>query len=67
MKKILIIIAFLLLAALTLFAEAGKPILTVLDFETSEVSEAEMKSIIKILSSGLFKSGLFTVIDGCPA
>ena len=34
-----------------------------LDFTVDSVSEAEMRSIINVLSSSLFKCGYFTVID----
>lgn len=63
MKKILIICLIMMIGISALSADTDKPIITVLDFETSEVAEAEMKSIINILSSGLFKTGCFTVID----
>ena len=63
MKKLFIICLIMMISTFSLSANADKPILTVLDFDTSEVAEAEMKSIINILSSGLFKSGLFTIID----
>ena len=63
MKKPVIFLIFILCLGGVLSAEADKPILTVLDFEANEISQAEMKSIINVLSSGLFQSGLFTVID----
>ena len=63
MKKIILPLVFVLCLQWFVVAEADKPILTVLDFEASEISQSEMKSIINVLSSGLFKSGLFTVID----
>jgi sulfatase modifying factor 1 len=40
-----------------------KPVITVLDFKTSGVSEREMKSIISLISNTLFKTGKYTVID----
>lgn len=49
---------------LAVFASAQqKPVITVLDFKASGVSEREMKSIISLLSNSLFKTGKFTVID----
>jgi formylglycine-generating enzyme len=62
MKKKLFIILFLLF--IIFFASAQEtPIITVLDFETETFSKAEMKTIISLISSGLFKSGEYTVID----
>jgi hypothetical protein len=46
-----------------LAAAQPKPVIAVLDFKTSGVSEREMKSIISLLSNSLFKTGKFTVID----
>jgi len=62
MKKALFLFLLLLLCLAALFSQ-DKPILTVLDFDTSEVSQAEMRSIISLLSSALFKTDYFTVID----
>ena len=45
-----------------LFAQ-DKPIITVLDLKTSDVSEDEMRSIISLLSSALFQTDKYTVID----
>lgn len=61
MKRI--IIALLLLAVLVPAFTQDKPIITVLDFSTDGVSENEMKSIISLLSSTLFQTQQFTVID----
>ncbi|MBN2051183.1 MAG: hypothetical protein JW760_12095 [Spirochaetales bacterium] len=63
MKKCTYIILVLLLAVLNPLAAQEKPIITVLDFSVDGVSEAEMRSIINVLSSALFKGGVFTVID----
>ncbi len=63
MKKGLLIALFLFLSVISVFAANDKPIITVLDFNSDGVSEAEMKSIINYLSSFLFKTGKFTVID----
>jgi hypothetical protein len=63
MKKKLCGIFFFLCAALVSVNAQEKPIITVLDFTGTSVAEAEMRSIINVLSSDLFKSGYFTVID----
>ena len=61
-RKILII--FLLLIPFNiLFAQSNMPIITVLDFESEQISKSEMSSIISVLSSELFKTNLYTVID----
>lgn len=61
MKKPLCVL-LLLLIALSLSAQK-KPILTVLDFKKEGVSDQEMRSILSLLTSSLFKTGKFTVID----
>ena len=56
----------LIFLAFGLFAgdEAEKPIISVLDFSTEEgISKGEMRLFISLLSSSLFKTGLYTVID----
>lgn len=63
MKKCTYIIFVLLIVVLNPLAAQEKPIITVLDFIGDSVSEAEMRSIINVLSSSLFKCGYFTVID----
>lgn len=62
MKKVFIFFFIFLSMVLSVSAE-DKPIITVLDFNSDGVSESEMKSIINYLSSSLFKTGKFTVID----
>ncbi|MDA3886842.1 MAG: hypothetical protein PF638_14725 [Candidatus Delongbacteria bacterium] len=52
----------LVICSVSVFPQ-DKPIITVLDFETNEVSHAEMRSIITLISSVLFKTNHFTVID----
>lgn len=42
---------------------ADKPSVTVLDFQVDQVSEAEMKTLISLLSSALLETREFTVID----
>jgi len=61
-KKNCLFLLFLVLCSVSLFSQ-DKPIITVLDFETNEVSHTEMRSIISLLSSVLFKTNYFTVID----
>lgn len=65
MKKAFFVIALLLTALASLSAQdAGKPIITVLDFKLSGgVSESEMRQIISLLSSSLFQTAKYTVID----
>ncbi len=53
---------FLAAASVLGFAQE-KPVITVLDLTVSDVSQAEMKMIIGLLSSSLFQTGFFTVID----
>jgi branched-chain amino acid transport system substrate-binding protein len=59
--------AALLLAAVfvvfPLLAASNLPVITVLDFRTNNVSAGDMRSIISLLSSALFKTGRFEVID----
>ena len=61
-KKLWLPVLFLV-CVLFVFPQEDKPIITVLDFDTSEVSQAEMRAIISLLSSSLFKTDYFTVID----
>ena len=63
MKKVLLLLFLLSVYILPVIAVENKPIITVLDFSSDGVSESEMKSIINFLSSSLFKTGKFTVID----
>ncbi|MBN1700056.1 MAG: hypothetical protein JW881_21275 [Spirochaetales bacterium] len=60
MKKAVILLVLIL--AYPLCAE-NKPIVTVMDFTTSGVSKSEMRSIISFLSSALFKTDKFILID----
>ena len=61
-----ILFAFALVAAVTsapfLRAQDG-PIITVLDFETNNVAEGEMKMIISLITSHLFRTDRYVVID----
>jgi len=62
MKKAVFFLAAVL-AALPLAAADDLPVITVLDFKTNNVPAADMRSIISLLSSALFKTGRFRVID----
>jgi len=63
LKKFLSLIFILTLISTALAAEE-KPTITVFDFQYSEaLTDSEMTSIISLLSSELFKTGLYTVID----
>jgi len=60
-KKLLLV---LLLGAFAVSAPAqDQPIITVLDLAMEGVSEMEMRSVIALLSSALFDTGQYTVID----
>jgi sulfatase modifying factor 1 len=61
MKKNIAAAVLMLLSVLATTQQ--KPVITVLDFKTSGVSEQEMKAIISLISNTLFKTGKFTVID----
>ncbi len=63
MIKRFYLMALLIVSSLPAFPQQDKPIITVLDFTVNEVSQAEMKSVIGLLSSALFKTNCFTVID----
>lgn len=62
MKKLCLFFFSFFLILQTLHAQ-DKPTLTVLDFQTNNVSEGDMKSIIAFLSASLFDTGLYRVID----
>jgi len=61
MKRLLAVCLFAA-AFVPLFAQ-DKPMIAVLDFSTDGVSRSEMKTIITLLSSALFQTRKFTVID----
>jgi len=61
MKRCLIILLSLLLP-FCLFSQ-GKPIIAVLDFKADGVSEKEMRTLIARLTTALFNTEKFTVID----
>lgn len=45
------------------FSQESEPIITVLNFQTNNVSEWDMTTIISLLSSALFNTGKYRVID----
>lgn len=61
MKNIAVLL-FVFIAA-TAGAQQEKPIITVLDFQTNNISESDMKSIVTFLSAELFETGVYKVID----
>lgn len=61
MRKSAMCLLLIVLAPM-LFSQ-NKPIIAVLDFKTDGISDKEMRSIIEMLSSGLFNTGRYTVID----
>ena len=63
MKRSFVPALLLIILPLCLSAQDAKPVLAVLDFKTNNISESDMKSIISLLSSALFRTGEFTVID----
>ena len=58
-----LLLALLLLAVTSITFAEDKSIITVLDFKTDSFSRQEMTSIISLLSSALFKTDKYTVID----
>ncbi len=63
MNKCSRLIMLLFFMTSSIFSQQEKPIIAVLDFTVTDVSQSEMKSIIGLLSSALFRTGSFTVID----
>ena len=61
MKRCLIILLSLLLP-FCLFSQ-GKPIIAVLDFKTDGVSEKEMRTLVARLTTALFNTEMFAVVD----
>lgn len=57
------ILVVCLLFCLSVLHSEEKPIVTVMDFETSNISAGDMKLIISLISSHLFQADQFTVID----
>ena len=63
MQKVCVIFTVLFLSCFPVFSEESKPIITVLDMKTEDVSKSEMNIIINRLSSALFQTDKYTVID----
>ena len=64
MKRAYLFLLILVACSVSVFSQnKNNPVITVLDFETNEVSRAEMRTIISLLSAALFKIDCFTVID----
>ncbi|MBI9104941.1 MAG: hypothetical protein JEY99_21165 [Spirochaetales bacterium] len=64
-KKNICFACMILLTCFFLYAQddSEKPIIAVLDFESPEVSSQEMTAIISLISSALFQTGNYMVID----
>ncbi len=58
-----IFIFFIFCFSFYVSSQESKPVISVLDFETKDLAESEMKGIISRLSSALFQTGDFNVID----
>jgi len=61
MKKAFCSVILIVLFILPLMAE--KPVTAVLDFQTNNISQGDMRSIISFLSAELFATGKYRVID----
>ena len=59
-KRLLI---FLLAVFLVPSLWAESEVITVLDFQTKDISESDMKVIVSLLSASVFDTGMYTVID----
>jgi TolB-like protein len=57
------IVTLLLMATCSLSFAANKPVVTVLDLTIDQVSQSEMRTVVSLLTSALFKTGKLTVID----
>jgi len=62
MKRNVFVLLFLIPVMVYMPAQEN-PTLTVLDFQTNNVAESDMKSIISFLSASLFETNRFRVID----
>ena len=62
MKKIIILILIVLAPAAT-FSQEGKQIVTVLDFDVSQVSEQDASILVDFFASHLVEKGQYRVID----
>ena len=66
MKKFLRFLVLVLVLSISFIFSvfAGpNPVVTVLDFSTNNISEADMKSVVSFLSSSIYDLGIFDVID----
>ena len=63
MRKVFTGLLIFFLAIATVSGQEDKPIITVLDLSTEDVSKSEMGVIINRLSSALFQTDKYTVID----
>ncbi len=63
MKAKSIIIVFLLIFVFPAFSQAEKPVISILDFELSNVAKSDAQVIMNYLSAYLVNSGKFRVID----
>ncbi|MBI9104976.1 MAG: hypothetical protein JEY99_21350 [Spirochaetales bacterium] len=65
MNKRICAFCMIIIVCFTLNAQDNgeKPIIAVLDFEANDISNQEMKSIISLISSALFQTGNYKVID----
>ena len=62
-RKVLFLLILVCSGLTSIFSQEDKPIITVLDFATEDVSKSEMGVIINRLSSALFQTDKYTVID----
>lgn len=58
-----VILIFLLISSACILSAQDKPVITVMDFSTEDVSKSDMRAIISRLSSALFQTDVYTVID----
>ena len=63
MKMLVLFTGLLLFPAVLLFPDNNKPIVTVLDFSISQVSEQEAAILVDYFSNHLVSSGKYRVID----
>ncbi len=61
-NKAVILFLFFMLTANVIFSQE-KPVITVMDFSTEDISKKDMEAMISRLSSALFQTGVYTVID----
>jgi outer membrane protease len=61
-KNIIFIMFFSIILTTTAFAQR-KPIITILDFNTNGIASNDMKAVVSLLSSAIFETSKFEVID----